>query len=35
MLVVMVPVMPVMLLYNAYQYKVFAGKAQAGYGEYQ
>lgn len=32
MLVVMVPVLPVMLLYNAYQYKVFAGKTEAGYG---
>lgn len=33
MLVVVVPILPVMLLYNAYQYKVFSGKAAAGYGE--
>jgi cytochrome d ubiquinol oxidase subunit II len=34
MLVVMVPLLPVMLLYNAYQCKVFSGKAsEAGYGE--
>jgi len=33
MLVVIVPILPVMLFYNAYQYKVFAGQAQAGYGE--
>lgn len=34
MLVVMVPLLPVMLLYNVYQYKVFSGKASdAGYGE--
>lgn len=34
MLMVMVPLLPVMLLYNVYQYKVFSGKAsEAGYGE--
>ena len=33
MLAVMVLILPVMLLYNAYQYKVFSGKAEAGYGE--
>ncbi len=34
MLMVMIPLLPVMLLYNAYQYKVFSGKAgEAGYGE--
>jgi cytochrome bd-type quinol oxidase subunit 2 len=33
MLVVMVPLLPLMLLYNAYQYKVFSGKvSEAGYG---
>jgi cytochrome d ubiquinol oxidase subunit II len=34
MLFVIVPLLPVMLLYNAYQYKVFSGKdGEAGYGE--
>lgn len=34
MLVVIVPLLPVMLLYNAYQYRVFSGKAGGpGYGE--
>jgi len=34
MLLVMIPLLPVMLIYNAYQYRVFRGKAgEAGYGE--
>lgn len=34
MLMVIVPLLPVMLIYNAYQYRVFRGKAgEAGYGE--
>lgn len=34
MLFVIVPLLPVMLLYNAYQYKVFSGKAsEPGYGD--
>jgi cytochrome d ubiquinol oxidase subunit II len=32
-LMVIVPLLPVMLIYNAYQYRVFRGKAEAGYGE--
>jgi cytochrome bd-type quinol oxidase subunit 2 len=33
MLAVMVLILPLMLLCNAYQYKVFSGAAEAGYGE--
>ena len=33
MLMVIVPLLPVMLVYNAYQYRVFRGKAEANYGE--
>ena len=34
MLAVMVPMLPVMLLYNAFQYRVLSGKAgEAGYDE--
>jgi cytochrome d ubiquinol oxidase subunit II len=34
MLMVMVPLLPLMLLYNAYQYKVFSGKvSEGGHGE--
>jgi cytochrome d ubiquinol oxidase subunit II len=32
MLLVIVPLLPVMLIYNAYQYRVFRGKAGAVYG---
>jgi len=32
-LIVIVPLLPVMLFYNAYQYRVFRGKVEAGYGE--
>lgn len=33
MLAVIVPVLPVMILYNIYQYRVFSGRGEAGYGE--
>ncbi|MFW6113116.1 MAG: cytochrome d ubiquinol oxidase subunit II [Thermodesulfobacteriota bacterium] len=33
MLAVIVPILPVMILYNIYQYRVFSGRAESGYGE--
>ncbi len=33
MLAVIVPILPVMILYNIYQYRVFSGRAESGYGK--